>query len=141
MLNHTQYGERDADGRVVRLPENSAITGRPLEPGDVTVRLATGHLVGVKAREWRATRPNERQALRQTWQAQLAAVAAATAQVLAGPDYDSKTNAQLDALALERGVDMTGAARKEDKIARLRSADVGERFASDTVELPQGEGA
>lgn len=132
-LNSTQYGERLPDGSV-RKPEVSALSGRPLVPGDPRITLGR-FIIGVTASEWHNMSKAERVAMKAEWEQALSTVPEPEPLAQAGPDYDAMTVQELRQLAEGRGVDLSGRTRKEDIVQALRAEDVRARFA----ETPAGE--
>src|SRR5690606_5747860 len=111
MLSERQYGTVYPDG-VVTEPELSALSGRRLEPGDVTIQIGA-YRIGVTATEWRRLTPDQQAILRADWEHQLPAAAPEAQDVV---DYNAMTLDELKAHAGERGVDLTGRRSKESVV-------------------------
>jgi len=131
---NSRIGEYGPDGGLLRDANVCFITGKRIVPGDVTLRLGGSVFIRIQAAVFGRISTEERQAieaeaLEEAARTKLPAVAA-----VLSPDYEAMTNAQLDNLAKDRGIDLEGVRNKAQMIARLRLADMQARFATPLTE-------
>lgn len=132
MLRENQFGITMPDG-ARRAPLVSALTGKQLEPGDMTLTLpGTRYVVGVKAMEWKRLKPAQRQAMKEEWAREVPRQEPSLEGDLVEQDYEAMTADELRSLAAERGVDLAGRGRgKEGIIQALRADDVRAQFRTE----------
>lgn len=133
-VTYSRIGEYDADGNLLRDATLCFVTGKAAQAGDRLIRLDNRRFIRVKANV-RMT-PQEKDAVKAEALAQ-ADAQPASQDAPPTPDYDSLTLEALRAEAERRGVDLEGVKTKSHVVARLRLADVQERFAGTPAE---GEG-
>lgn len=130
MLDEKRYGEYYADGGK-RDPDLSALSGKPLSTGHVTVMVSPHHFVVVNAAEKLALAPADWQAVKEDWKHQFADLKASAGPDVvesASPDFENMTIADLKTYAADNGIDL-GARRSQAQIASgIRAAMAMRQF-------------
>jgi len=126
MLNDSQLGIRTA-GQVLRAPTTSAISGKALVAGDVTISFPdSAYTIGVRGHEWRRMSAAEKAAVKAELRKQFPAEPTG-AQPDASP-LDAMSGKELDALADSEGIDLAGRRTLADKISAITAARALKRF-------------
>lgn len=122
MLTQEQYGEVRPDGKRTQ-PALCAITGKPLDSGDVFLHMADSPFtVGVKAAKWNRLSPAMRADVKAELFRRLPKPSEADE---AGPpavsELDTLSFEDLKALAKEEGIETTGLRSAKDYAGAIRA--------------------